>query len=138
MDSAILFLFISVVAIGIVLIVIINLTKKPSHNLNKVQYQQQWLAIEQSVGSDAGSMQFAVMQADKLLDKALRERGFAGETMGDRMKSAQKVFTNSNAVWTAHKVRNRIAHEDSVTITKRQTAQILQSLKHALRDVGAL
>lgn len=138
MDSAIVFLFISVVIIGIVLIVIINLTKKPSGHLDKEHYQQQWLSIEQSAGNDNGSMQFAIVQADKLLDKALIERGFAGQTMGERMKSAQKTMTNPNATWSAHKIRNRIAHEDLMTVSRKQTLLSLQALKRALRDLGAL
>lgn len=138
MDSAIMFLFISVVIIGIVLVVIINLTRKSPHTLDKRHYQEQWLSIEQSVGTDNGSMQFAIVQADKLLDKALKERGFAGQTMGERMKSAQKNMTNPDAVWAAHKIRNRIAHEDSMTVGRKQTLQALQGLKRALRDLGAL
>ncbi|MBC7746611.1 hypothetical protein H7Y40_01360 [Pedobacter sp.] len=138
MDSAIMFLFISVVIIGIVLVIIINLTRKSPHALDKQHYQEQWLSIEQSVGTDNGSMQFAIVQADKLLDKALKERGFAGQTMGERMKSAQKNMTNPDAVWAAHKIRNRIAHEDSMTVGRKQTLQALQGLKRALRDLGAL
>lgn len=138
MDSAIIFLFISVVIIGIVLIIIINLTKRPARTLNQEQYQQQWLAIEQSVGEDAGSMQFAILQADKLLDKALKERGFDGQTMADRLKNATKNLSNVNAVWASHKIRNKIAHEDTLTINRRQTLQVLQGFKRALRDLGAL
>lgn len=138
MDSAIIFLFISVVIIGIVLIIIINLTKRPARTLNQEQYQQQWLAIEQSVGEDASSMQFAILQADKLLDKALKERGFDGQTMADRLKNATKNLSNVNAVWASHKIRNKIAHEDTLTINRRQTLQVLQGFKRALRDLGAL
>lgn len=138
MDSAVVFLFISVIIIGVALIIIINLTKKPSHTLNKAEYQQRWLAIEQSVGDDNASMQFAVLQADKLLDKALKEKGFQGETMAQRLASSKKNLSNIKAVWAAHKVRNKIAHEDTVTLNRKLTSQILQCIKRALRDLEAL
>lgn len=138
MDSAIIFLFASVIIIGIGLIVIITLTKKAPRTLDQKKYQQQWLTIEQSVTDEKNSMQFAIVQADKLLDKALKERGFKGETMGERMKSAQKVFSRTDMLWAAHKLRNRIVHEDSIVIDKRQTMQGLRCFKLALKDIGAL
>lgn len=139
MDEAILFLFASVLVIGIALLVIISLTKRSPKLLDKSQYQQQWLTIQQSVKDDHGSMQLAILNADKLLDKALRERGFAGETMGERMKAAGqgKQFTQPHGVWDAHKLRNRIAHEE-VSIDRTQTIKALQNFRRALRDLGAL
>src|SRR5688572_29377830 len=131
MNNAIIFLFVSVLLIGIALIIIIALTKKPSHHLDQQEYQQQWLSIEQSLGTDDASLQFAIMQADKLLDKALRERGFPGQTMGERLKAAQKNLSNPNVIWAAHKLRNRIAHEDSIKISRKVTVQALQGFKRA-------
>lgn len=138
MDSGIIILFVSVIVIGITLIVIIALTKRSPSSLNQEEYQRQWLSIQQSVTDNPGSMQFAIVQADKLLDKALKARGFKGQTMGERMKSAQKTFTNANSAWAAHKLRNRIAHEDSVRIDQKLTGQALNSYKKALHDLGAL
>ena len=80
----------------------------------------------------------AILNADKLLDQALRQRGFKGETMGERMKSAQNVWSNANHVWTAHKVRNRIAHESGVKVDYDITRRALVAFKQALKDVGAI
>lgn len=138
MDSGIIILFASVIVIGVALITFMALTKKSFRSLDKAAYQNRWLQIEQSVGSDTGSMQFAVLQADKLLDKALKERGYAGQTMAERMSSAKSSFSNTESIWVAHKLRNRIAHEDAIQMNNRLTSQALNSFKKALKDLGAL
>ncbi|MGB3023422.1 MAG: hypothetical protein WBB39_01310 [Candidatus Saccharimonadales bacterium] len=138
MDSMIIVMFVGLLVVGVGLLMIVSLGRRGRSQLNKEAYQKDWLSIEGSVGADSASQQFAIFQADKLLDRALRESGFAGETMGERMKSAHAVFTKRDAVWTAHKLRNRIAHEDKVSINPRLTRQALASFKRALRDMGAI
>lgn len=140
MDNAIIFLFASVLVIGVLLMVIISLTKRSPGVFDREHYQQQWMTIQQSVKDDHVSMQFAILQADTLLDKALQQRGFAGDTMGERLKSATKAkqLGDAQKVWAAHKLRNRIAHEGDVAINRAATIKALQAFKRALRDVGAL
>ena len=138
MNGLIVTMFIAVVVIGIALLVFMTLTRRSGGLLDQEKYRSRWLAITQSVGNTTESWQFAVMNADKLLDSALRERGMAGETMGERLKNAKGRLTNIDGVWRAHKLRNQIAHEDNVRISKRQTAEALKIFKKALTDLGAL
>ena len=80
-----------------------------------------------------------ILHADALLDKALRERGTSGKTMGERMKQLQGKWTNGNGVWAAHKLRNKIAHEpETVKLDYERTRQALGAFKQALKDVGAI
>jgi hypothetical protein len=58
--------------------------------------------------------------------------------MGERMKSARKTWTNANHVWSAHKLRNRIAHETNVRVSFDETRRALSAFKHALKDLGAI
>ena len=76
--------------------------------------------------------------ADKLLDHALKERGAKGETMGERMKTLQTTWSNANAVWGAHKLRNQVAHEPDVQLSYDLARRALASFKQALKDVGAI
>lgn len=138
MDSIILIMFLAIVIIGVLLLVFIAFTRKSAPPLNQERYRAKWLAIENSISSEESSLQFAVLNADKLLDEALKARRFQGKTMGERMKNAKDVFKNNNAVWAAHKLRNKIAHESDVQI-KPQTAQhALAAFKAALKDLRAL
>ena len=131
-------MFAGVIIVGLILIVIMTAGRKGKKLLDKQHYQQEWLTIERSLTGDAAAQQFAIFQADKLLDRALRESGYAGQTMGERMVSAARVFTKREAVWAAHKLRNRIAHEDNVTINAEWTRKALASFKRALKDLGAI
>jgi len=137
-DSAIILMFAGVVVVGLILIAMMAVGRKGRTTLNKVAYQKEWLTIEGSVTKDPSSQQFAVLQADKLLDKALRESGYAGQTMGERLTSASRVFSRREAVWAAHKLRNRVAHEDTVRINPDLTRKALGSFKRALKDIGAI
>ena len=138
MSSMVTLMFAVVVVIGIALLVVISLTRRPSRILDQSKYREKWLTITHSVTDDAWTMQLAVLHADKLLDQALRESGVAGETLGERLKNAKARFRNVNAVWTAHKLRNQIAHDDHVKINRRQTDSALAAFRAALIDLGAL
>lgn len=137
MDGLVVVLFITVLVIGISLMLIIALTRKSPPGINKEEFRSKWLAIENSLADTESSRHLAILNADKLLDAALKARGFKGDTMGKRMKSAQKSFRNNNAVWAAHKLRNQIAHED-INVKPQTTKQALVAFKGALKDVGAL
>jgi hypothetical protein len=141
MDQGLSFIlfFAAILIFAGLLFIVITLTKKGSNQLNVEKYRSDWLRIEQSLHrDDAASCQLSVLNADKLLDKALREKSVAGETMGARMKQLQTSWTNANAVWSAHKLRNQIAHESSVTIEYDAARRALAAFKQALKDVGAI
>jgi|CXWL01.1.fsa_nt_gi hypothetical protein len=54
----------------------------------------------------------AIMEADIMLEDALAERGYIGETIAERLKNIdEQKLASINEAWEAHKVRNRIAHE---------------------------
>lgn len=130
---------VGVLVVAVLLFVVITLTRHCSpKTLNQEKYQSDWLAIEHSLTNEAGTWQLAIMNADKLLDRALKERGFKGVTTGERMTSASRTFMKREAVWAAHKLRNRLAHEENVRLNLKVTKQALASFKHALKDLGAL
>lgn len=138
MDSVVVIMFVGVLIIGIILLIVIALTRKRPPGINQQEFRRKWLSIESSLTSDEASRHLAILNADKLLDAALKARGFKGETMGERMKNARTTFRNNNAIWAAHKLRNQIAHESDVQI-KPQTAKFaLGAFKHGLKDLGAL
>lgn len=139
MDASIIILFAAVIIIAVLLFVVVTLTKKGTTVLDVDKYRSRWLTIEQSLMRDnEPSYHLAIMNADKLLDQALRERGFSGQTMGDRMKFAKESWSNRNAVWQAHKLRNQIAHETDIQITYDQARRALAGFKQALKDLGAI
>jgi hypothetical protein len=131
-------LFAAVIVVGLVLLTLMGMGRKKSKSLDSAAYQKAWDELERSITADNATQQFAIIQADKLLDKALKESGYTGTTMAERMTSASRVFSQREAVWTAHKLRNRIAHEHTAKINPQWVKKALQSFKRALKDIGAL
>lgn len=138
MDNTPIFVFAAILIVAGLLLAMITLTKKSGH-LDVEKYRVKWLTIEQNLNKDEpASMLLAVLNADKLLDEALKERGLKGETMGERMKSAKITWSNANNVWSAHKLRNQIAHESDIVIGYDQARRALSGFKQALKDLGAI
>ena len=140
MDGNPLVFLVAVLIVGILLFIAISMTKKRAHHFDKEIYQIDFLRIENSLqqGNEA-SYAMAIVEGDKLLDKALCEMGVQGRTMGDRMKRIDREkFSQVNAVWHAHKLRNQIAHEHDFKPEYRQAQHALATYKQALKDLGAI
>ena len=110
-----------------------------SSGLEVEKYRRRWLEIEQLMKKeDRQSCQFAVIEADKLLDIAMKESGIRGDTMGERLKTAKQSWSDQNSVWSAHKLRNQIVHEVDVKLDYNGARRALSSFKRALKDIGAI
>ena len=139
MDGGVVTFIISVLIIAGLIFVAILLTGKRGYHFNREFYQSRFLAIENSLKKEnPASFTVAVMESDKLLDKAMVEMGMSGKTMGDRLKKAGSRFSDVNSVWRAHKLRNAIAHESGFEVGYKQASNALESFKQALKDLGAV
>ena len=138
MDGTLIFLFAAVIIMGVLLFAIITFGKRGSL-LNVEKYRTRWLAIEQSLERDnPASHRMAIIDADKLVDHALKDKGFKGETMGERLKSAKAALPHRDNIWQAHKLRNRIAHESDAKVSYDQARRALAQFKQTLKDLGAI
>ena len=132
-------LIIAIIIIGVLVFVAISITGNKVYSFDKEEYQTDFLAIENSLTKENElSFNAAVVEADKLLDKALMEMGLPGKTMGERMKAAQNKFSSNNSVWYAHKMRNQIAHERNFKVDYNKAAHALKAYRQALKDLGAI
>jgi hypothetical protein len=128
---------------GLLLIAVLSAaskgTQKPSRRgkLDREMVATRWQAIMAAEGG--AGVKNAIMEADKLLDYAMRESGFPGQTMGERLKSPQaKRFSDLDAVWRAHKLRNNFAHEVGADLVVSQAKEALRGFERGLKDLGAL
>jgi hypothetical protein len=141
MDQSIIFVLAAVLILGVVLLAVIcKVTiKSPGKHLNVEHYRVKCLAIEQQLKRDEpSSYQLSVLNADKLVDQALQESGAKGETMGERLKNTTTKFSDLNGLWTAHKLRNRIAHETDAVVGYDEARFALNCFRKALKDLGAI
>lgn len=83
-----------------------------------------WEGIQQKVSdSNPESWRLAIIEADVLLDETLKNAGYVGQTLGERLKGANpNSFTTLQDAWEAHKVRNEIAHVGSDFVLTKKTA----------------
>ena len=80
----------------------------------------------------------AIIDADKLLDEALTKAHYKGNSVGEKLVSAQKKFKDSEDIWYAHKLSNKITEENINKFTKSQIIKALNGFKQALVDLNAL
>jgi transposase len=138
-NLSIIFFLAAVFIVGGLLFAVIALAKKGPRNLDVEKYRSRWLSIEQQLKRDEiSSYHMCILNADKLVDQALVERGVNGKTMAERMKEAKGKWSNAHHVWTAHKLRNQIAHEPDVNISYESARRALIAYKQALKDLGAI
>ncbi|MBC7764630.1 hypothetical protein H7Y29_02855 [Microbacteriaceae bacterium] len=138
-DGLMVVFLIVIVVVGSGILFIVTQGRGGAKHIDVDRYRTSWLTIEQQLvkGQEASS-HLVILNADKLLDQALKQNGFKGDTMGERMKSARASWSNANNVWGAHKLRNRIAHETDVNVGYDNARRALAAYKQALKDVGAI
>lgn len=120
-DSEILVVAVSVGIVVLILLVgfffVVGLRSKKSGW--QQQARKQLFSLQRrSQSRDLMTMKMVVMEYDKLLDFVLASRGARGNTLGERLKSSRKLFSNYSQydqTWKAHKLRNRLAHDVNYT-----------------------
>lgn len=80
----------------------------------------------------------AIIEADRLLDKALKKRKYKGKSMGERMVSAQRVITDNDRLWFAHNLAKKAIADPAVRLKEADVKNALVGFRQALRDIGAL
>lgn len=82
-------------------------------------------------------LKHAVMEADKLVDYALKAQGYRGETFADRLRSAEKNMGQDvyNQLWQGHKIRNQIAHESGFTMKSLDLREASEKLLNYLKTI---
>ncbi|HVY35839.1 MAG TPA: hypothetical protein VG982_00985 [Candidatus Paceibacterota bacterium] len=100
-----------------------------------------WEHIRGELLSDNPSdWRLGIIEADIYLDHLLDEKGFLGQTTGDKLKQVtESALASINLAWEAHKVRNRIAHDGaSFVITQPEVRRVLSYYEIVFRDFGAI
>lgn len=127
-----------IIVVGVILLAIITgANKKLPKKLNQDYFVKKWRELQNNCATKQ-TWPLAIIEADKLLDEALKRRRFNGKTVGERMTSAQRLFTNNDALWFAHKLRNKLVHEQNVKLREKDVKEALVGFRQALRDLGAL
>jgi hypothetical protein len=137
MDTNLILAAVSVILIVSMLFVTAFLKRATRRKLNVSYYSMRWKDL-QKLCSDKTTWPLAIIDADKLLDEALKQTRVKGKTMGERLVSAQHELSNNDAVWFGHKLRNKLVHEQYSGLKESDVKNALVGFRQALKDVGAL
>lgn len=100
-----------------------------------------WSEVLRHVGSDRpNDWKLAIIEADIMLGEGLKERGYAGMSIGDQLKGLTPgQFASLQDAWDAHRVRNRIAHEGSdFVLTQSAAREAIVKYERSLRELGVI
>jgi hypothetical protein len=100
-----------------------------------------WTSVRSKLLSDNQSdWRLAIIEADIYLDRVLDQKGFYGDTLGDKLKQIDsEKLPSVQIAWEAHKVRNRIAHDGSdFTLTMPEARRVLSYYEIVFRDLEVI
>ena len=100
--------------------------KRVLTSLDKKAIKKLWKSIE-SVEDPVRKL----TEADAVLEKALGKLGFEG-SMSDKLKKAGPRFSHIQAIWKAHKLRNKVVHEPGSNLSAKDAERAVKVIKKAL------
>ena len=99
-----------------------------------------WEEVQKHISSTReAEWKFAVIEADKIVDDALKNAGFPGDTLGERLMNIEKgQLTTLEDLWTAHKIRNRLAHDINYFLRYAEAKKAVLLYEKTLRELEAI
>lgn len=98
---------------------------------------QKWEKVLTHINSNNPSdWKLAILECDIMLSDILEKMGYMQESIGEKLKSIEPSdFTNIEAAWEAHKIRNAIAHEGSeFMINEREAKRVIGLYELVFRE----
>jgi hypothetical protein len=88
--------------------------------------------------SNPNDWKLAIIEADIILDDVLKQRGYVGNSLGERLKSISPgQLSTLNDAWEAHKIRNRIAHDGAdFVLTHRLAQETINQYRRVFTEFG--
>lgn len=119
---------------GIVFLVVYKLRPREIKN---DYFQTKWLTL-QKMCSDKKLWKQVLLEADDLLDEAMRKKHIRGKNMGERLVRAQRQFSNNDGVWFGHKLCNKVEDDPKIRLKEADIKEALVGIRQGLKDLGAL
>jgi len=132
------YLIVGALVLGVIMLVVITSMQKKRSQIDRQFFIDRWDTIQKTFQNTPGKWMEVIIEADKLVDEALKQRGYAGKTMGERMVAANRIFKDPDMIWNAHKFRNRVVHETGVKVKKSQVSYALRGYRKALKDLEVI
>ena len=104
--------------------------------------RERWNHIDQLMNTRSPSaVRQAIIEADKLLEFALKKLVNDSQSLGENLKLAKDLFPSWSAyqqAWEAHKIRNALVHESDFEPTHSMSKDTVEKFRLVLQVLGAL
>lgn len=93
--------------------------------------------LKHAYSENPAEWRLAIMDADVMLDEALRKMGYQGEGMAEMLKAVDPSdMLTLDAAWDAHRVRNRVAHDGTnFDLTERETKRVVSLFESVFKEL---
>ena len=119
-------------------IAILVVRRRQPKVLKVEQFQSKWRDMQKLCASKE-TWKEAIVEADNILDEALKKKRFTGKNMGERLTKAQRLISDNESVWFGHKLRKQLESDPETTkLKEKDVKQALIGIRQALKDLGAL
>lgn len=96
--------------------------------------------LDLSYSNNPSDWRLAILEADIMLEEALRARGHAGDGLGEMLKGIDRSdMLTIESAWEAHKVRNRIAHAGGeFELNERETRRVISHFEEVFKELEVI
>lgn len=110
---------------------------KAEHDKDRSRWAHVQMLIESPQERD---WREAINEADIMLEDMLRERGYEGQTIAERLKKVDpKSYTSLQEAWEAHKMRNRVIHEGiAFKLSDQMAYRTIKQYGNVFREFGEI
>ena len=111
-------------------------TKRPAAPGPEI-VSEHWQGVLSHLNSaNESEWKLAIIEADKIVDDLLLQKGYEGESMAERLSLLNKDDLQSlDLLWEAHKVRNRIAHKLDFKISRSEALRVISYYEEAIKEL---
>lgn len=111
---------------------------EPAKTLAITAFQEHWQGIVNKFNSDnPESAKIAVIEADALVDDVLKQLGYEGEHMADRLaKLDPNFFPSAEKIWEAHRIRNELTHAPGIGLPIEKIKRLLEHYRDFFKEAG--
>ena len=113
---------------------------KKISTLRGVLMKERWQSVVKrfSLGTSE-SMRIAIIEADALVDAALKDMDVPGEHLADRLSNLETEDIKSmNGIWQAHRMRNDLVHTPGFALSPGDAKAMLDHYEAFLKEIEVL
>jgi uncharacterized protein YutE (UPF0331/DUF86 family) len=136
MDNS-LIISVIILALIVLLFVLVSLNSKKIDKTKRDKLFKELYSLEKLIQSEEVAVRRdTIVKLDNILSKSLQLYYKNDQTCGENLKTADKMFRKReyNQLWEAHKIRNRIVHDD-YAISKEEAKKTFNTYKLSVSKI---